>query len=168
MNCQDFWVLRFSSIAQSCLTLCDPVGCSMPGFPIPHQLPRACSNSCPLSQRCHSTISSSVVPFCLQSFPASASFPMSQFFASGGQSIRTSASVLSMNIQDRFPLRLTDLISLLAKGLSRVFSNTTVQKHRFFGAQFSLWSNSCIHTWLLEKIIALTIWTFVGKVMSVF
>ena len=140
MNCQDFWVLRFSSVAQSCLTLCDPVGCSMPGFPIHHQLPRACSNSCPLSQRCRSTISSSVVPFCLQSFPASQSFLMNWLLASGDQSIGASAStsVLPMNIQDWFPLGLTSLISLWSKGLSRVFSNTTVQKHQFFSTQLSL------------------------------
>ena len=114
-----------------------------------------CSNSCPLSQWCHSTISSSVIPFssCLRSFPASGSFPMSQLFASGGQSIEasTSAPVLPMNIQGWFPLGLTGLISLQFKGLSRVFSNTTVRKHQFFGAQPSSQSNSHIHTWLLEK-----------------
>ena len=101
------------------------------------------------------SISSSVTPFssCLQSFPASGSFPMSQFFASGGQSIGTSASpsVLPMNIQDWFPLGWTGWVSLQSKGLSRVFSNTTVQKHIFFSAQLSLWSSSHIHTWLLEK-----------------
>ena len=117
--------------------------------------PRACSNSCPWSWWCHPTISSSVIPFsfCLQSFPASGSFPMIQFFASVGQSIgaSASASVLPMNIQDWFPLGWTGLISLQSKGLWRVFSNTTVQKHQFFGAQLSLWSNSHIHTWLLEK-----------------
>ena len=118
--------------------------------------PRAYSNSCPSSQWCHPAISSSVVPFssCLQSCLASGSFPKSQFFASGGQSIgaSTSASVLPMNIQDWFPLGWTGWTSLLSKGLSRVFSNTTVQKHQFFGAQFSLWSNSAIHTWLLENL----------------
>ena len=90
---------------------------------------------------------------CLQSFPTSGSFPVSQLFASGGQSIGVSASalVLPMNIQDWFPLGLTSLISFLSKGLSRVFSNTTVQKHQFFNAQLSLWSNSHIHTWPLEK-----------------
>ena len=123
--------------------------------PCPSPTPTVYSNSCPLSQCCHPTISSSVVPFSsrLQSFPASGSFPMSQFFASGGQSIglSASASVLSMYIQDWFPLRLTGFISLQSKGLSKVFSNTTVQKHRFFSAQFSLWPNSHIHTWLLEK-----------------
>ena len=95
------------------------------------------------------------VPFssCLQSFPASGSFPVSQFFASGGQSIgaSASASVLPMNIQGWFPLGLTSLISFLSKGLSRVFSNTTVRKHQLFGVQPSLRSNSHIHTWLLEK-----------------
>ena len=110
--------------------------------PCPSPSPRACSNSCPLSQWCHPRISSSVVPFssCLLSFPASGSFPMSQFFASGGQSIgaSASASVLQMNIQDWFPLGWTGWISLQSKGLSRVFSNTTVQKPQFFGAQLSL------------------------------
>ena len=102
--------------------------------------PRACSNSCPLSQWCHPNISSSVIPFssCFQSFPASGSFQMSQFFTSGGQSIGASASFLQMHIQDWFPLELTGLISLQSKGLSRVFSNTTVQKHQFFGTQLSL------------------------------
>ena len=108
--------------------------------------PRACSDSCPLSQWCHPTISSSVVPFssCLQSFPASESFPMSQFFASGGQSIGVSAStpVLPMNNQGWFPLGWTGWISLQSKGLWRVFSNMTVQKHQFFSAQLSLESNS--------------------------
>ena len=103
----------------------------------------------------HPTISSSVVPFSshLWSFPASGSFQMSQFFALGGQRIgvSASASVLLMNIQDWFPLKWTGLISLLSKGLSRVFSSTRVQKHLFFGAQLSLQSNSHIHTWLLEK-----------------
>ena len=103
---------------------------------------RVCSNSCPLSWWCDLTISSSVVPFssCLKSFPASGSFKMSQFFASGGQSIgvSASASVFPMNIQDWFPLGLTGLTSLQSKGLSRVFSNTTVQKQLFFGAQLSL------------------------------
>ena len=137
-------------------------------LPCPSPMPRACSNSCPSSRWCHPTISSSVVPFsCLQSFPASGSFLMSQFFASGGQSIgaSASASVLPMNIQDWFPLGWTGWTSLLSKGLSRVFSNITVQKYQFFSAQFSLWSNSHIHIRSLEKP-ALTRWTFVGKVMS--
>ena len=124
-------------------------------FPCPSPSLRVCSNSYPLIQWCHPTISSSVVPFSsrLQSFPASGSFPMSQLFSSGGLSIRVSASasVLPMNIQGWFPLGLTGLIFLLSKGLSRVFSNTTVQKHQFFSAQPSFWSNSPICTWLLEK-----------------
>ena len=133
-------VLYFlSSVAQSFPTLRDPSDCSMPGFPVHHQFHL---NSCPVSRWCHPTISSSIVPFssCLQSFPASGSFPMSQFFAWGGQSIgvSASASVLPVNIQDWFPLGLTGWISLLSKGLSRIFSNTTVQKHQFFGAQLSL------------------------------
>ena len=124
-------------------------------LPCPSPTPGVCWNSSPLSRRCHSTISSSVVPFSSrpQSFPASESFPMSQFFISAGQSIgvSTSVSVLPMNIQDWYPLGLTGLISLQSKGLSRVFSNTTVQKHQFFGVQLSLKSNSHIHTWLLGK-----------------
>ena len=112
-----------------------------------------CSNSCPLSQWGHPTISSSVTPvsFCPQSSPASESFPMSWLFTSDGQSIGVSASVLPMNIQGWFPLGLTGLISLLFKGLWRVFSSTTVGKHQFFGTQPSLWSNSHIHRWLLKK-----------------
>ena len=123
-------------------------------LPCPSPTPRACSDSCPSSQWCHSTISSSVIPFssCLQSFPTSGSFPVSWHFISGGQSIGASASVLPMNIQCWFPLGLTGLISLLSKGLSRVFSSTTVSKHQFFGAQPSLWSNSHILTSLLEKL----------------
>ena len=119
-------------------------------LPCPSQAPGACSNSCLSSQWCHSTILSSVSPFssCLLSFPASGSFPVSQFFASGGQSTGAlaSASVLPMNIQDWFPLRLTDWIFFQSKKLSRVFSNTKVQKHQFFSAQFYLWSKSHIHT----------------------
>ena len=110
-------------------------------LPCPSPTLGACSNSCPLSQWCHPTISSSVIPFSssFQSFPASGSFPMSQFFASGGQSIgvSASASVLPMNIQDWFPLGWTGCISLQPKGLSKVFSNTTVQKHKL-SAQPSL------------------------------
>ena len=126
-------------------------------------------NTCPLSQWCHPTISSSVVPFssCPQSFPASGSFPMSHFFASSGQSIGVSGStsVLPMNIQDWSPLGWTGWISLKSKGLSRVFFNTTVQKHQFFGAQSSLWSNIWHDYW---KTIGLIIWAFVSKVMSSF
>jgi len=132
-----------------------PHGLQHTRLPYPSPTPRACSNSCPLSWWCHRTISSSVIPFssCLQSCPTSGSFPVSQFFASGGQNIgaSASASVLPMNIQDWFPLGLTGWISLQSKGLSRIFSNIIVQKHLFFGAQPSLWSNSHIHTWQLEK-----------------
>ena len=145
--------VQFGSVAQSCLTLCNHMDYSTPG-PRPSPTPGACSNSCPLSQWCHPAISSSIIPFsCLQSSPASGSFLMSQFFASGGQTIGTlvSASVLSMNIQGWFLSGLTGLISLQSKGLSRVFSNTTVQKHQFFDAQLSLWSSSHIYAWLLEK-----------------
>ena len=124
-------------------------------FLCPSPSPGACSNSCPLSRWCHPTIPSSVITYscCPQSFSASGSFPRSQFFASGGQSIglSVSASVLPMNIQGWFPLGRTGLISLQPKGLSRISSNITVQKHQFFGTQLSLWSNSYIHTWLLEK-----------------
>ena len=116
--------------------------------------PRVYSNSCPLSQWCHSTISSSVVPFssCPQSFPESGSFQISQLFASGCQStgVSTSASDIPVNIQDWSPLGWTGCISLQSKGLSRVFSNTTVQKHQFFSIQLSSQSNSHIHTWPLE------------------
>ena len=123
--------------------------------PCPSPTPRVYSNSCPLSQWYHPTISSSVVPFssCLQSFLASESFQMSQLFTSGDQSfgVSASASVLPMNIQDWFPLGWTGWISLQSKGLSRVFFKTTVQKHQFFSAQLSLWCSSHIHTWLLEK-----------------
>ena len=115
-------------------------------LPCPSLSPGVFSDSCPLSWWCHPTISSSVIPFssCLQSFPASGSFPVSQLFASGDQSIGVSpsASVLPMSIQDWLPLGWTGWISLLSKGPSRVFSNTTVQKHQFFGAQLFLWSNS--------------------------
>ena len=115
---------------------------------------RSSPNSCPLSQWCLPAISSSVIPFsCLQSFPASESFPMSQLFTWGGQSTGVSAlgSVLPMNIQDWLPLEWTGWISLQSKGLSRVFSNTTVQQHQFFSTQLSSQSNSHIHTWPLEK-----------------
>ena len=126
----------------------------------PLPTPGACSNSCVSSWWCHPTISSSVVPFssCLQPFPVSGTFPMSQLFASDGQGIGASASVLPMNIQEWFPLRWTGWISLQSKGLTRVFSNTTV--HHFFMVQLS-------HPYMTtEKEIALTIRTFVTKVMS--
>ena len=130
-----------------------PPGLQHARLPCPLPTHGACSNSCPLSQWCHPTISSSVIPFsfCLQPFPASGSFQMSQFFTSSGQSIGASASVLPMNIQDWFPLGLIGLISLQSKGLSRVFSNTTVQKNECFGAQLSWWSKFHMHPWLLEK-----------------
>ena len=139
-------------------------------IPCPSPTPKACSNSSPLSRWCYPTVSSSVVPFssCLQSFPASGPFLMSQLFELGGQSIRSSASasVLKMNIQDWFPLGLTGLISLLFKGLSRViFSSTTVQKHQFFGTQPSL--VQLLHPYMTtEKAIALTRWTFVSNVSA--
>ena len=133
--------------------------------PCPSPTPGVHPNQRPLSWWCHPTISSSVVRFssCPQSFPASRSFQMNQLFTSGGQSIGVSVStwVLTMNTQDWSPLGWARWISLQSKGLSRVFSSTTVQKHQFFSVQLSLWSNSHIHTWLLEKPQP---WqTFVGK-----
>ena len=123
--------------------------------PCPSPTPGVYSNSCPSSWWCHPIMSSSVIPFssCPQSLPASESFPMSQLFAWGGQSIgvSASASVLPMNTQDWSPLGWTGWVFLQSKGLSRVFSSTTVKKHQFFSTQLSLWSNSYIHTWLLEK-----------------
>ena len=120
-----------------------PHGLQHTSLPCPSTNHKACSNSCPLSWWWHPTISSSIVRFssCLESFPASGSFPISRFFPSGGQRIGVFAlaSVLPMNTQDWFPLGLTGLISMQSKGLSRVFSNTTVQKHQFFGAQVSLY-----------------------------
>ena len=137
-SCSDGHVCaECSSVAQSCLH-----GLKHTRLPCPSPTLGACSNSCPLSECCHPTISYSVVPFSsrLQSFPASGSFPMSQLFSSSGWSIgvSASASVLSMNIWDWFPLGWTGWISLQSKGLSRVFSNTTVQKHQFFCTQLSL------------------------------
>ena len=134
---------QFSSVAQSCPTYSlQPHGLKHARPPCPSPAPGVYSNSGPLSRWCHPTISSSVVPFCscLQSSPASGSIPMSQFFTSGGQNIgvSASASVLPMNTQAWFPLGWTGWISLQSKGLSRVFSNTTVQKHQFFGTQLSL------------------------------
>ena len=148
--------LSFRSGQFSCSVMSDsmwPHGLQHTRLPCPSPNPRACSNSCPLNRWCHPTISSFVVPFSsrLQYFPASGSFPMSQFFTSGGQSIGASASALPMNIQDWFSLGLTGLINLQSKGLSEVFSNTTVQKHQLFGAQLSSWSTSHIHTWPLEE-----------------
>ena len=141
--------------------------CSVPGFP-PSPTLGECSNSCPSSRWHHPIISSSVIPFssCLQSFPPSGSFPISQFFTSGGQSIGASASVLPMNMQNWFPLGLMDLISLQSKGLSRVFSNTTVRKHQFFGSQLSIMVQLSHSYMTTGKIIALTMGIFVSKVIS--
>ena len=180
-----------SSVQLSCSVVSDslqPMDCSMPGFPVHHQLlelaqthrigdaiqpfhplsspsPAAFTlslhDALPISPSNRLILCRSLLS-CPQSFPASRSFPMSRLFTSGGQCIGASASALPMNIQDWFPLGLTGLISLLSKGLSRVFSNTTVQKHQFFSTQPSLWSNSHICTWLHS----LARWTFVGKVMS--
>ena len=148
-----FSSVQFISFAQLCLTLCNPTDCSIPGF-CPSPIPRVYPNSCPLSRWCHPTISSSVVPSFshLQSFPVSESFQVSQFFASGGQSIGVSVSpsVLLLNIQDWFPLGWTGWISLQSKGLSRAFSNTTVQMrgcvlNRFSHAQLfaNPWTIAC-------------------------
>ena len=141
------WGVCSCSVGKSSLTLCDPMDCSTPGFPVLHYLKLMSIESVmPFNHLilCH--------PFssCPQTFPASGSFQM-RHFSSGGQSIgvSTSTSVLPMSIQDWFPLELADLI-LQSKGLSRVFSNTTVEKHQFFSTQLSFWSNSHIHTWLLE------------------
>ena len=147
-----------SSVQFSCSVVSDSLqshGLQHVRLPCPSPAPRVYPNTCPLSRWCHPTISSSVIPFssCLQSFPASGSFQMSQLFISGGQNIGVSAStsVLPMNTQDWSLLRWTGWISLQTKGLSGVFSNTTVQKHPFFGPQLSSQSNSHIHTWPLEK-----------------
>ena len=134
-NWYKFWSIQFSSVVQSCPTLGKPTYCRTPGLPVHHQLLEFTQTHV---RWVSDAILSLVIPFfsCLQSFSASGAFPMSQFFTSGGQSIgaSASASVLTMNIQDWFPLGLTGLISLLSKGLSRVFSNT-IQKHQFFSAQ---------------------------------
>jgi len=164
---------QFSSVSQLCPILCDPMDCSMSGLPTSgpsaSPTPGVYSNSCPLSQWWHPTISSSVICFSshLQSFRTSGSFQMSQLFTSGGQRMGASAlaSVLPMNIQDWYPLGWTGWISLQSKGLSRVFSNTTVQKHWVFSISFPLVQLS--HPYMTTgKTIALTRWTFVGKVMS--
>ena len=152
-SCHGAFLIQFNHSVLS--NSFQPYGLQHGRFPCPSPAPRICSNSCPWSWWCHPTTSYSIVPFssCFQSFPASGSFPMSWLFASGGTSIgvSASASVLPMNIQGWFPVGLTGLISLQSKRLSRVFSNTTVQRHKFFSIQLSLWSNSHIHTWLLEK-----------------
>ena len=146
--------VQFSSVTQSCLTLYDPMNRSTPGLPVHHQLPELTQTHAHLVSDAIQT-SHPVVPFssCPQSLPASWSFPMSQLFAWGGQSngVSASASVLPMNTQDWSPLGWTGWIPLQSKGISRVFSNTIVQKHQFFGAQLSSQSNSYIHTWPLEK-----------------
>ena len=146
--------VQFSWVAQSCPTL-QPHESQHARPPCPSPTPRVYPNLCPSSQWCHPAISSSVIPFssCPQSFLALGSFQMSQLFAWGGQSTRVSAStsVLPMNTQDWSSLGWTGWIFLQSKGLSRVFSNTTVQKHQVFGAQLSSQSNSHMHTWLLEK-----------------
>ena len=149
---------QFSSVQFSCSVMSDSLWhheSQHTRLPCPSPTLRVYSNSCPSSWWCHPAISSSVVPFssCPQSLPASGSFPMSQLFAWGGQSIGVSAlaSVLPMNTQDWSPLGWTGWIFLQSKGLSRVFSNTTVQKHQFFGAQLFSQSKSPIHTWPLEK-----------------
>ena len=150
-----FWSLfLFSSVAQSCPTLCDPMDCSMPGLPVHHQLPEFTQTLVhwvsDANQSSQSLSSTSPPTFNLSQHQG---LFMSLFFTSGGQSIRasSSASALPMNIQDWFPLGWTGWFSLQCKGLSRVFPNTTVQKHQFFSTQPSLWSDSHIHTWLLEK-----------------
>ena len=145
------------------------MNCSMPGSLVHHHFPEFTQIHPYWVSDNYLTISSSVVPFssCPQSFPASGSFPMSQHFATGGQSIRASASVFPMNVQGWFPLGLTGLSSLLSKGLSGVFSSTTVWKHQFFDIQPSLWSSSHLYmtTW---KTTALIIQTIVDKVMTLF
>ena len=138
------------SVTKLCPVLCNPVDCSMSGFPVLYwSLLKFMSSD----QWCHLTISSFASPFsfCLRSFPALGSFQMSWLLASGGQSIGATASVLPMNSQGWFPLGWTGLISLQSKGLSRVFSSTTIWKHQFFSAQPSLWSNFHIHAWLPGK-----------------
>ena len=139
-NCYGFRIYHCRSVAQLCLTLFDLMDCSTLGF-LSFSIFRSLLKSCPLSWWCHPTILSSIIPFssCLQSFLTSGSFPMSRLFVSGGQSngASASASVLPMNIQDWFPSGLSGLISMQSKGLLRVFSNTTVQKHQFIGTQLS-------------------------------
>ena len=159
--------VQFNSVTQSCLILCDPMDCSSVGFPVHHQL-------LGLAQTHVHQVSDTIQPshYLSVSFPAF-NLSLHQYFSNELLSIRwpkhwasDSVSILSVNIQDWFPLGLISLITLLSKGISGVFSSATAWKHRFFSAQFSVWSNSHIHTRLLEKNIALTSWTFVGKVMS--
>ena len=146
-------MIQFSPVQFSCSVVSDSLWPHEPQHarpPCPSPTPGVHPNSCPLSRWCYPTISSSVGPFSsrLQSFPASGSFPMCQFFSSGGQSIRVSASVLQMNIQDWFPLRCTGWISLQSKDLLRVFFSTTVRKHQFFGSLPFLWSWSHNLMWV--------------------
>ena len=155
---RSYGIVTLRSVQFSCSVMSDSLQPHEPQHtrpPCPSPTPRVYSNSCPLSRWCHPTISSSVVPFSypLQSFLASGSFSMSQFSVSLGQNIGVlaSVSVFPMNIQDWFPLGWIGLTSIQSKGLSRVFSNTTVPKYQFFSAQLSLWFNSHIHAWLLEK-----------------
>ena len=142
------------SVAKSCPTLQDSVDCSTPGFPVLHYLPEFKPTSTESVMPFNHLILCCPLLLLLQSFPASGSFPVSQLFTSGGQSIgaSTSASVLPMNIQDWFPLKWTDLIFLLSKGLSKVFSSTTFQKHQLFATQPSLWCISHIPTWQLPML----------------
>ena len=144
----------YCSVAQSCPTLCDPMNRSTPGFPVLHYIPAFAQTSCLLSQWGHLIILSSVSSSFSgpQSFPTSVSFPVNQLFASDGQRIAASTSVLPMNIQDWFPLGLTGFISLLLKEISRIFPSTTIWKHQFFSTQSCLWSNFHIHLWLLDNI----------------
>ena len=160
------WNKVVCSITVFCLTLCSPIDCSMPGFPVPYYLLE-------FAQIHIRWVDDPIQPFhplvtlfssCLQSFSASGSFPVSQLFSSDGQNIWASL-VLPMNTRGFVPLGLTGLISLLSKGLSRVFSSTIVQKHQFLASQPPLWSSSHIYTWLLEKPY-LWLDRLVGKVMS--
>ena len=152
-SCLAGWII--SSVIQPCPTLCSSMDGSMPGFPVhPQRLKFLQTHVHWVSdaiQPSHPLLLLSLFSSCPQSFPESRSFPMSQLFTSSDQSIRASASVLQINIQGWFPLGLNSLISLLSKGLSRVFFSTTIQKNQFFDTQPSLWSNSHICTWLLEK-----------------
>ena len=169
MPLTDISSVHFSSVAQPCLTLCDPMNRSTPGLPIHHQLQEFTQTYVHWVGDAIQPISSSVVPFssCPQSLPASGSFPMSQLFTCGGQSIGVSAStsVLPMNTQDWSLLGWTGWISLQSKGLSRVFSNTTVQKHQYQHSAFFIVQLS--HPYVTTgKTIALMRWTFIGKIMS--
>ena len=137
--------IQFSSVTQSCPNLCNLMDCSTPGFPVLYHLPEFAQS------HVHWVHNAAAFSSCPPPFPALGSFPVRQLFASGGQSIGASVSVLPMSIQGWFPLGLTGFISFLSKGLSRVFSSTAVWKYQFFSAQPSLWSNSHICTWLLGK-----------------